>query len=147
MVAWLWASFWSGWVLMDFSSPLTDEAGRGSARLRDDFGQPMGVIWTLWLQSRVLRCKEPTLRSQVSDSRRVRKSGDCKPHPSPLPLPLLRHTPRWARHYTGEDICIHLQSFSMFILAIIPTCSTPTLTAALILTLKKTLKILYVIKM
>ncbi|TNN67889.1 hypothetical protein EYF80_021858 [Liparis tanakae] len=37
------------------------------------------------MKTRVLRRKEPAppLRSQVSDSERVRKSGDCKPHPKP----------------------------------------------------------------
>lgn len=50
--------FCSGWALMDVSSPLTDEAAR-----------PGPVTWTLWLQSGVLRRKEPTLRSWSSDSR------------------------------------------------------------------------------
>lgn len=88
-------------ILMDFSSPLTDEAGVGWGVSEPGWAQTAsstGVIWTLWLQSRVLRHKEPTLRSQVSDSRRVRKSGDCKPHPSSTPTTThLAHTPRRAR--------------------------------------------------
>lgn len=103
--------------LMDFSSPLTDEAMKGcgggggvgvgggallpwSAAL--GCRRPVGVTWALWLVSRVLRHKEPTLRSQVSDSRRVRKSGDCKDHPTrppPSPRHHLSHTPshvKWA---------------------------------------------------
>lgn len=90
--------------LMDFSSPLTDEAmeacGGGGVSVGVGGGallawsaalgcrRPVGVTWALWLVSRVLRHKEPTLRSQVSDSGRVRKSGDCKDHPTrPLPPP------------------------------------------------------------
>lgn len=61
----------------------SDRQGSGG----EDSRPAGGVIWTLWLQSRVSRHKEPTLRSQVSDRARVRKSGDCKPHPTRSPSP------------------------------------------------------------
>lgn len=117
MESWLWASFWSGWDFNGFFFA-SDRWGckgggwvggwQGAAAPRPGAGcrLPVGVTWALWLPSRVLRHKEPTLRSQVSDSGRVRKSGDCKAHPTWTP-PHLQDTSNVhirLYYYTCEDI-------------------------------------------
>lgn len=79
-------------ILMDFSSPLTDEA---VGFLHAGSFEPCGC-----------RHKEPTPRSQVSDSGRVRKSGDCKPHPTPTPPkpPPPTRTPTSQRHSRTHQV-------------------------------------------